>query len=90
MNSIERAFKIYCDNNSVVLYSNINMSSLKLKHIHIKFLIIKEIVQSRQVFIEYIWTNSMIANPLTKDLMFEVFYEHAAHMGVMLFDDVLV
>ena len=35
------------DNKSTVLYSNNNRSSLKLKHIDIKFLVVKERVQSR-------------------------------------------
>ena len=40
--------------------------------------------------IEHIWTNSMIADPLTKDLPHKVLHEHIAHMGVVLFDNVLV
>ena len=42
MVEIERPLKIYCDNKSVVLYSNNNKSSTKSKHIKIKFLIVKE------------------------------------------------
>ena len=90
MDSIERPLKIYCDNNSAVLYSNNNRSSMKSKHIDIKFLVVKERVQSRQVTIEHIGTNSMIADPLTKGLPPKVFHEHTAHMGVILADDVHV
>ncbi|RZB90861.1 Auxin efflux carrier component 2 [Glycine soja] len=39
---IKRPLKLYCDNKSVVLYSNNNRSSTKSKHIDIKFLIVKE------------------------------------------------
>ena len=39
---IERPLKLYCDNNLAVLYSNNNRSSSKLKHIDIKFLVVKE------------------------------------------------
>ena len=39
---IERPLKIYCDNNSAVLYYNNNRSSSKSKHIDIKFLVVKE------------------------------------------------
>ena len=42
VDTIERPLKIFCDNNSAVLYSNNNRSSTKLKHIDIKFLIVKE------------------------------------------------
>lgn len=66
--NIERPLKIYCDNNSAVLYFNNNRSSSKSKHIDIKFLVVKERVQSRRVTIEHIGTNFMIADPLTKGL----------------------
>ena len=90
MDSIERPLKIYCDNNSAVLYSNSNRNSSKSKDIDIKFLVVKERVQSRQVSIKHIGTNFMIMDPLTKGLTPKVFHEHNAHMSVMLFDDVLV
>ena len=40
--------------------------------------------------IEHIGTNSMIADQLTKGLPHKVLHEHIAHMGVVLFDNVLV
>ena len=75
-----RPLKIYCDNKLVVLYSNKNRSSTKSKHIDIKFLIVKERVQSDCLSIEHIDTNSMIADPLTKDLPPKVFHEHTTYM----------
>ena len=73
-----------------MLYSNNNRSSLKSKRIDIKFLVVKERVQSGQVSIEHIGTNSMIADPLTKRLLPKVFHEHIAHMGIVSFDDILI
>ncbi|RVX19739.1 Retrovirus-related Pol polyprotein from transposon TNT 1-94 [Vitis vinifera] len=67
LDGIERPLKIFCDNKSAVLYSNNNRSSTKSKYIDIKFLVVKEKVQSGQISIEHIGTNSMIADPLTKD-----------------------
>ena len=90
LEGVERPLKLFCDNKSAVLYSNNNRSSSKSKHIDIKFLVVKERVQSGQVSIEHIGTNSMIADPLTKGLPPKVFHEHIAHMGVVLFDDMLV
>ena len=84
---IEIPLKIYYDNKSVVLYSNNNGSSTKSKHIDIKFLIVKERVQSDQLSIEHIGTNSMIANTLTKGLPSKVYHEHTTHMGVVSIDD---
>ena len=69
VDGIERPLKIYCDNKAVVLYSYNNKSFSKSKHIDIKFLIVKERVQSQQVSIEYISTNSMLADLLTKGLI---------------------
>ena len=68
MEGIERPLKLYCDNKLAVLYSNNNRSSTKSKHIDIKFLVVKERVQSGQITIEHLGTNSMIANPLTYGL----------------------
>ena len=42
VDTIERPLKIFCDNNSAVLYSNNNKSLAKSKHIDIKFRIVKE------------------------------------------------
>ena len=85
--SIERPLKLYCDNKSTVLYSNNNRSSTKSKHINIKFLVVKERVQSGQISIEHLGTNSMIADPLTNGLPPKVFHEHVAHMGVLQFEE---
>ena len=90
MVEIERPLKIYYDNKSVVLYSNNNKSSTKSKHIKIKFLIVKENVQSDQLCIEHISTNFMIADPLTKGLPPKVYHEHTAHMGVVSIDDMWI
>ena len=88
VDTIERPLKIFCDNNSAVLYSNNNRISTKSKHINIKFLIVKERVQSGQLSIQHIWTNSMIADPLTKGVPPKVFHEHTAHMDVVYFQDI--
>ena len=46
VDTINRPLKLFCDNKSIVLYSNNNRSSTKSKHIDIKFLVVKERVQS--------------------------------------------
>lgn len=87
MNDIERQLKIYCGNKSTMLYSNNNRSSMRSKHIDIKFLIIKERAQSLQVAIEYIGTNSIIAEPFSMDSPPKIFHEHIVHMDVVSFDN---
>ncbi|KAH9793735.1 hypothetical protein KPL71_004641 [Citrus sinensis] len=90
LEGVERPLKIFCDNKSAVLYSNNNRSSTKSKHIEIKFLVVKERVQSGQISIEHIGTNSMIADLLTKGLPSKVFHGHTAHMGVILLKDIQI
>ncbi|RVW61151.1 Retrovirus-related Pol polyprotein from transposon TNT 1-94 [Vitis vinifera] len=88
VDGIEKPLRINCDNKAAELYSKNNRSSSKSKHIDIKFLVVKERVQSLQVSIEHISTNSMIADPLTKGLPPKVYHEHVTHMGVVHIDDV--
>ena len=88
LDGIERPLKLFCDNKSAVLYSNNNRSSTKSKFIDIKFLVIKERVQSGLISIEHIGTNFMTIDPLTKGLPPKVFHEHIAHMGVVSLQDI--
>ena len=83
VDGIERPLKIYCDNKSTVLYSNNNRSTTKSKFNDIKFFVVKERVQNKQIFIKHLRTNDMLNNPLTKGLVPKVFHEHIAHMGVV-------
>ena len=87
MEGIERQLKIYYDNKYIVLYSNNNRSLTKSKHIDIKFLIVKESVQSGQMYIDLIGTNSMTADMLTKGLSPKVFHENIDHMSLVSIDD---
>ncbi|KAA3488216.1 Retrovirus-related Pol polyprotein from transposon TNT 1-94 [Gossypium australe] len=88
LKNVGRQLKLFFDDKSTMLYSNNNMSSTKSKHIDIKFLVVKERVQSGQIsieYIEYIGINSMITNLLTKGLPPKLFHEHISNMGVILF-----
>ena len=87
LDGIKRSLKLFYDNKSIVLYSNNNRSSTESKFIHIKFLVVKERVQSGLISIEHIGTNSMIAYPLAKGLPPKVFHEHIAYMSVVSLQD---
>ena len=89
MEAIERPLKLYYDNKSIVLYYNNNRSSTKSKHIDIMFLIVKERVQSRHIYLAHLGTNSMVADPLTKGLPSKVFHEHTTNMDVLRLDESL-
>ena len=90
VDGIEKPLRISCDNKATELYSKNNRSSSKSKHIDIKFLVVKEKVQSLQVSIEHISTNSMIVDPLTKGLPPKVYHEHVTHMVIVHINDVIV
>ena len=84
---IERLLKLYCDNQSVVMFANNNRSLTKSKHIDIKYLVFKERVQNGQLSIEHIGTNSMVADPLTKGVPVSIFREHISYMGLTSYGD---
>ena len=80
---IERSLRIYCNNNSTIQYFNNDRSATKLKFIDIKFLVVRERVQNRQIFIKHIGTDSVLVVLLTKGLVSKFFHEHTANKGVV-------
>lgn len=83
VDTISRPLKIYCDNNAAVSFSKDYKISDATKHIDIKYLVVRERVQKRQVSIEQISTVAMLADPLTKGLPPNLFREHVASMGLV-------
>jgi hypothetical protein len=87
VDTIKLPLKLYYDNSLAVLYSNNNRSSSKFKQIDIKFLAVKERVQSRLISIEHIGTTSMLVDPPTKGLIPKQFHKHVAHMSIYVTED---
>jgi hypothetical protein len=73
---------LYCDNEPSVLYANINNKTKALKHINIRFYVVKEKIQDQTISLEHIGTKKMIVDPLTKGLPPSVFREHLVGMGL--------
>ena len=73
---------MYCDNNSAVLFINKNRGLNWSKHMEVKYLTIKEKVQTGDVAVEHISTDDMIADSLTKGLRPYVFDRHVINMGL--------
>ena len=90
IDGIDRPLRIYCDNKATELYAKNNRSSSKSKHIDIKILAVKERVQSCQIMVEHISTDSMLADPLTKALVPKVFHAHVVDMRVLLMEEELI
>ena len=90
VDDIEKPLRINCDNKTIELYSKNNKSSSKSKHIDLKFLVVKERVQSFQVSIDHTSTNFMIVYLLTEGVPPKVFHEHVARVGMVHLGDMLV
>ena len=73
---------MYCDNEPAVFYAHNNKSSGAVKHIDIKFYVVKEKIQDHAISLEHISTKKIFTNPLTKGLPPSVFCEHVAGMGL--------
>jgi hypothetical protein len=82
VDSIERPLKLYCDNESAVLYAHNNKKTKAAKHINIMFYIVKEKIKDQTISLEHISTKKMIADPFTKGLPSSVFREYLAGMGL--------
>jgi hypothetical protein len=82
VDNIERPLKLYCDNEPAVLYAHNNKKIKAVKHINIRFYIVKEKIQDQTISLEHISTKKVIADSLTKGLPPSVFREHLAGMGL--------
>ncbi|XP_060195238.1 secreted RxLR effector protein 161-like [Lycium barbarum] len=89
VDSISRPLKIYCDNRAAVFYSKNNKSSSVSKHMEIKYLVVRDMVKGKDIVIEHISTDLMLADPLTKGLRPVVFKQHVDNMGVVESFDLL-
>ena len=83
MDSISRLLRIFCDNSIAVFLAKNNKSGSRNKHIDTKYLAIREHVQEKQVVIEHISTELMIADPLTKGMPSMKFKDHVDKMGIV-------
>jgi hypothetical protein len=83
VDNILRSLTIYCNNKSAIFFSSNNKSSDVVKHIDIKYFVVKDRVQDKIVEIEHISTKQMLVDPLTKDLPPNIFCDHVAGMGLL-------
>jgi hypothetical protein len=68
VNSIEKSLKIHCDNEPAIQYSYNNKKSDVVKHINIKYYIVKVKIQDHTISLEHISTKWMLVDHLTKGL----------------------
>jgi hypothetical protein len=58
VDNIERSLKIYCDNEPLILYTHNNKKIKAVKHINIRFYVVKEKIQDQTISLEHISTNT--------------------------------
>ena len=81
--SITKPLRIYYDNSKIVFFSKYDKYSKGVKHIELKYFVVKEEVHKHRVSIEHISTDLMTTNPLTKGLSSKTFIGHVENMGIM-------
>jgi len=74
----------------IELYYNRDKSSVKSKHINVKFLVINDKVRNLILSVDCDSTILNIIDPLIKRIPPKVFFEHIAHMGMTSHDDIMV
>ena len=66
---------MYCDNSIIIFFSKNDKYPKDAKDMKLKYFVAKEEIQKQKVSIEYISTNLMIPDPLTKRLLPKTFIE---------------
>ncbi|KAL0392811.1 UNVERIFIED_CONTAM: Retrovirus-related Pol polyprotein from transposon TNT 1-94 [Sesamum radiatum] len=76
MDSISKPLRICCDNSTAIFIVKNSKSENRSKYIDIKYLAIRKCVKEGKVVIEYISTDLMLADPLTKGMPPKNFKDH--------------
>ena len=84
---IVKPLKMYCDNSTIMFFSKNDKYSKGVKHMELKYFVMKKKVQKQIVSIENISTNPMIADPLTKGLLSKSFIEPIENMNIIVIKD---
>ena len=74
---------MFCDNSTIVSFFRNIRSTSRSKHIDVKSYFAKEKVAKSLISVEQAPTTSMLADPLTKDLLICMFQEHITRMGLL-------
>ena len=64
---------LFCDNKSSIIMTKSNENSKRAKHIDIKNHFLKDLVQRKEIFVDYVPTDQNLADMLTKALVKEIF-----------------
>ena len=79
--NIKDALVIYCDNTSAINISKNLVMHSKTKHITIKYHFLRELVQEKEVRLEFLNTKEQIADIFTKPLPKDAFLYLRGKLG---------
>ena len=73
---------LYCDNQAAIAYTKDPRYHSKSKHIETKYNFVRDIVAQKEIKIQYISTQQMVADPLTKPVTRDVYAIHSRSLGL--------
>lgn len=79
---IKEPIVMFCDNTSAIDMSKNPVMHPKTKHIAIKYHFVRELVQDKEIRLEYIHTKEQIADIFTKPLAKDAFLYLRGKLGV--------
>lgn len=77
---IARTLNLYCDNNATIFYSKNDKTSRGFKHLESKYFTDRDLVNKNGIIVDYIGTDFMLEDPLTKGLRPIVFKNNVESM----------
>ena len=80
---IKELVVMFCDNTSAINISKNPMMHSKTKHISIKYHFVRELVQEKEIRLEYVHTKEQVANIFTKPLPKDAFLYLRGKLGVI-------
>ena len=80
---IKELLFMFCDNTSAINISKNLVMHSKTKHISIKYHFVRELVQDKEIRLEYVHTKEQIANIFTKTLPKDAFLYLRGKLGVI-------
>jgi hypothetical protein len=80
---IKEPIVMFCDNTSAINISKNPVMHSKTKHIAIKYHFVRELVQDKEIRLEYVHTKEKIADIFTKTLPKDAFLYLKGNLGVI-------
>ena len=79
--------KIFCDSKSAIELTKNLVFHGRSKHIDIKYHFIRDLVQDREIVVDYCKTEEQVADVFTKRLKLELFIKLKMMLGMVKFED---